>query len=337
MSTNAVVTAIAEPHYEYRWEDHSLLTKYLRDPVFVPLVHALPRSITPNQLTVFGHAIVWLMFAIAMAVREPGPILLATLGLSFLVYALADCIDGMFARHTNRTSRIGELLDHGFDAITLPLVTLGTGLVLRMPAWLVVASTAAVAFMAFATFVHGYRIGCVVLGAIGSLEGIVAAGIICLVAAAIGVDPLATPGWFGLSPASWLAIAIVGGSFLALLSMTGLVRHVADFAPLLLACAAATLWFAYGALSVGMAGLLFVAVCGYEVCILTCSRLVRTPLRLWDIGLTLIVLAGATASLAAGLDARTQTILAALVPAYTLARGGPMFAHAIRTLRTPAE
>ncbi len=336
MSTDAVVAATAEPHYEYRWEDHSLLTKYLREPLFVPLVHTVPRSITPNQLTVFGHAIVWVMFAISLAVHEPGPVLLAALGLSFLTYALADCIDGMFARHTNRTSRVGELLDHGFDAISLPLVTLGTGLVLRMPAWLVVASTAAVAFMAFATFVHGYRIGYVVLGAIGSLEGIVAAGIVCLVAAVIGVDRLATPGWFGLSAASWLAIAIVGGSFLALLSMQGLARHVADFAPLLLACAAVTLWYAYGTVSVAMAGLLFVAVCGYEVCILTCSRLVRTPLRLWDIGLTLIVLAGATASLAIGLDARAQAILAALVPAYTLARGAPMFAHASRTLGAPA-
>lgn len=333
MSADAVVAAAAEPHYEYRWEDHSLLTKYLRDSVFVPLVNVLPRSITPNQLTVFGHATVWVMFALSLVVREPGAILLSALGLSFLTYALADCIDGMFARHTNRTSQVGELLDHGFDAISLPLVTLGTGLVLRMPPWLVVASTAAVAFMAFATFVHGYRIGYVVLGAIGSLEGIVAAGIICLVAAVIGVDPLATPGWFGLSTASWLAIAIVGGSFLALLSMQGLVRHVSDFAPLLLSCAAVTIWYAFGTVSVAMAGLLFVAVCGYEVCILTCSRLLRTELRLWDIGLTALVLAGMAASLAMGLEPRIQTLLAALVPAYTLARGGPLFAHAIRTLR----
>lgn len=332
MTTDAVVTEGTEPHYEYRWEDHSLLTKYLREPVFIPLVNILPRTITPNQLTVFGHAIVWVMFALSLVVPSPGRILLAALGLSFLTYALADCIDGMFARHTNRTSHVGELLDHGFDAISLPLVTLGTGLVLRMPPWLVVASTAAVAFMAFATFIHGYRIGYVVLGAIGSLEGIVAAGIVCLVAAIIGVDPLATPGWLGLSTASWLAIAIVGGSFLALVSMQGLIRHIGDFTPLLLSCAAAAVWYGFGALSVAMAGLLFVAVCGYEVCILTCSRLLRTPLRLWDIGLTIIVIAGVALSLAMGLEPRMQTLLAALVPAYTLARGGPLFARAVRTL-----
>jgi phosphatidylglycerophosphate synthase len=323
---------MTEPHYEYRWEDHSLLTRYLKEPVFVPLVHALPRRITPNQVTVFGHAIVWLTVALVLLLSDPPVLLIAVMGVSFLTYALADCIDGMFARHTQRTSPLGELLDHGLDSVSLPLVSLGIGIALRMPAWLVLASTGAVAFITFATFVHGYRVGYVVLGAIGSLEGIAAAGVTCLVALAIGVEPLAAPIAFGISTAGWLAIAIVGGSLLALASMKGLIRHTGDFASLLLLCAAALAWYRYGQISVASAGLLVVAVCAYQGCVLTCARLVRGPLHLWDAGLVVCVVGSAILSLALQPSAPVQTMLAAVGPAYALLRGGSTFMRASHAL-----
>ena len=323
----------AEAHYEYRWEDHSLLTRYLNDPVFVPLVRALPRRITPNMVTVFGHAVVWLTFLLALPRRELGALMFAALGTAYITYAILDCVDGMFARYTQRTSRVGELLDHGFDAITLPLVSLGIGIALSMPSWLVLGSTVAVAFMVFATFVHGYRVGYVVLGGIGSLEGIVAAGLICLAVSILGTDRFATPMFLGLSIASWLAIAIVGGSFLALLSMRGLIRYSGDFAALGLLCAAITAWYSLGRISVTTTGLLFVAACAYQVCILTCARLLRAPLHLWDVSLLVLMFGGASLSVGLGLDARVQTTVAGVVLAYVLARGGRTFAHAIGTLR----
>jgi phosphatidylglycerophosphate synthase len=321
------------PHYEYRWEDHSLLTRYLHAPLFVPLVRSLPRRITPNMVTVFGHAAVWLTFVVALSRAQPGAWIFAALGVSYLTYALADCIDGMFARHTGRTSRLGELLDHGFDAISLPLVSLGIGIATRLPAWLILSSTAAVAFMVFATFVHGYRVGYVVLGAIGSLEGIVAAGVVGLAIAVFGIEPFTMPVLLGLSIAGWLAIAIVGGSFLALLSMRGLIRYPSDFAALFLLCGAVLAWYRFGQIAVAMAGLLFVAVCAYEVCVLTCSRLLHAPLRLWDIGLLTLLVGGAALSVALRWNADAQAVAAGLVPAYVLARGGRTFAHAVSVLR----
>ena len=321
------------PHYEYRWEDHSLLTRHLHAPLFVPLVRVLPRRITPNMVTVFGHAAVWITFVVALSRQQPGAWIFASLGVAYLTYALADCIDGMFARHTGRTSRLGELLDHGFDAISLPLVSLGVGIATRLPAWLVLASTAAVAFMVFATFVHGYRVGYVVLGGIGSLEGIVVAGFTCLAISVFGIEAFTTPVLLGLSLAGWLAIAIVGGSFVALVSMPRLVRYPSDFIVLGLLCAAVIAWYRYGQLAVAMAGLLFVAVCAYEVCVLTCSRLLHAPLRLWDIGLFTLLLGGAALSLALKWNADVQAVAAGLVPAYVLARGGRTFARAVRALR----
>jgi phosphatidylglycerophosphate synthase len=324
---------MSEPHYEYQWEDHSLLTKYLKEPVFIPLVHALPRRITPNQVTLFGHAMVWVTVALVLALDAPPALLIATMGLAFVTYALLDCIDGMFARHTGRTSRLGELLDHGLDAISLPLVSLGIGVALRLPGWLILASTAAVAFMTFATFVHGYRVGYVVLGAIGSLEGITAAGIVAIAALGVGVDRLAAPVAFGMSTAGWLAIAIVGGSFFALTSMRGLVRHLGDFVSLALLCVAAIAWYGFGQLSVAMTGLLFVAVCSYQVCVLTCSRLMRAPLRLWDPVLLALVCGGAFASLSLALSPQLQLMLALLGPVYALIRGSVIFMRAVRALR----
>jgi phosphatidylglycerophosphate synthase len=205
-------------HYEYRWQDHSILLRLLRDPLLIPLVLRLPTRITPNQVTLFGQGAIWGSFTVAAA-AGPARAVLVGVALAYVLYAVADCIDGEFARHTHRTSRVGELLDHGLDAISLPLATLGFGILMQQPAWMILASTAAVAVLDFATFVHGYRVGYVHLGAIGLIEGLAAGAVVAIVAAVIGVQPLARPFVGDVSIAGLLILGMIGGSLTALAQM----------------------------------------------------------------------------------------------------------------------
>jgi phosphatidylglycerophosphate synthase len=322
---------MSDTHYEYKWQDHSILLRLLRDPFLMPLVRMLPTSITPNQVTVFGQVVIWASLVVAVT-SGPTRAALLIVALAYLLYCVADCIDGEFARYTRRTSRLGELLDHGLDAISLPLAALGFGIVMQQPAWVTLSSTAAVSFMNFATFVHGYRVGYVHLGVVGLIEGLVAGAIVAAAAAVIGVEPLARPFAGDLSIAGLLLLGMVGGSLTALAQMPGLARTPNDFTALVLMLSAVAAWFLFGQLSPLVAGLLFMSASAYLVCRLTCARLLRQPVPMGDgIFVTLYVLA-ASASIALGLPPRQQVAAAAVVFAYALIRGGTVFMGAVAAL-----
>ena len=145
-------TAPIDAHYEYRSEDRSLALRWLTAPLFMPIVRRLPRGLTPNQVTLVGHACVWTSAAVALLVSDHETWVLLVLAFGYTGYNVADTIDGMYARHSGKTSRLGELLDHGLDPLGMALVALTYGIALREPAWLVLASTAAVAYPQFLTF-----------------------------------------------------------------------------------------------------------------------------------------------------------------------------------------
>ena len=189
-------TAATDAHYEYRSEDRSLALRWLTAPLFMPIVRRLPRGLTPNQVTLFGHACVWTSAAVALLVSDHETWVLVVLAFGYTGYNVADTIDGMYARYSGKTSRLGELLDHGLDPLGMALVPLTYGIALREPAWLVLASTAAVAYLQFLTFLHGYRVGYVVLGEVGVIEGLGIAAAVCVAAALGGLVVLTRPLFF---------------------------------------------------------------------------------------------------------------------------------------------
>ena len=322
---------MTKTHYEYKWQDHSILLRLLKEPVLMPLVRSLPASITPNQVTVFGQAVIWTSFVVAVTIG-PAPAVLAATALAYVLYVVADCIDGEFARHTRRTSRLGELLDHGLDAISLPLAALGFGILTQQPPWVTLWSTAAVSFMNFATFVHGYRVGYVHLGAIGLIEGLVAGAIVAAAAAVVGLEPLTRPFVADLSIAGVLMLGLIGGSLTALVQMPGLARTPGDFTALLVVLAAVAAWRVLGGISTLVTGLLIMSASAYLVCRLTCARLLREPVPMGDaLFVSLVVLAAGSVVL--GLAPAHQLAAAGVVFAYALVRGGTTFARAVTALR----
>ena len=325
-----------EAHYEYRFTDHSILLRLLERGLFAPVVRAIPRGITPNQITITGQLAALAAFAVAVLARPLGAASFVLLAGLAALYTLADCIDGLFARHTQQTSRLGELLDHWLDAISVPLIVLAFGLALPADPRLVFAATLVTSFVHFATFLHGYRLGFVHLGAIGLLEGTCVAGFVCVFAAAGGADLLARPVFAGLSSASLLLAALVAGGSTALWSMRGLARHLRDFLFLGTLFAAVAAWFAFGRLSPALAGVLVIALGSRLEGQVIRARLLREPVTLNDPLLLVLVVGSAAASLILRLDGVAQLLLAVLALLYALWREARSFTQTVAALLAPA-
>uniref|UniRef100_A0A671MBU6 Cholinephosphotransferase 1 n=1 Tax=Sinocyclocheilus anshuiensis TaxID=1608454 RepID=A0A671MBU6_9TELE len=95
------------------------------------LVQQIPTWVAPNTLTITGLLInilttVILVYYSPTATEEaPGwAFFLSALGL--FIYQSLDAIDGKQARRTNSSSALGELFDHGCDAVSTVFVAVGT-------------------------------------------------------------------------------------------------------------------------------------------------------------------------------------------------------------------
>jgi phosphatidylglycerophosphate synthase len=99
---------------------------------FDPLVKSLfpriaartPRFVTPNMVTVTGVVATALCGA-ALALSQLHPWLLFVAAGLLLLNWVADTLDGILARQRAQCSRIGDYLDHIFDAFTVAFVTIG--------------------------------------------------------------------------------------------------------------------------------------------------------------------------------------------------------------------
>lgn len=327
----------ADAHFgTYRFEDRSLLLRVLTRPVLAPLVRALPLWVTPNWVTMAGHLAAWVGLGAALLVPKPSAAVLLLLALNTLAYVFFDCLDGMLARHQKRTSSLGELLDHYLDALSVPIVPLSVCLAFDTPAWLTMAATGAVAFTHFTTLLHGYRVGHVVFGELGIMEGAVVASALYVAAAVLGLEPLVAPRLFGASIIVVVSIATIAGSLGALVSMRSLARRPGDFAPMLLNLALVAVWFAFGALSTPLAAVLLLFAGALPDGKITLARLQRRPLVLWDALFAVALATAVGASLALGLDARVQGIAAVGLVALAIVRGGAGFFRTLMALQAPA-
>lgn len=324
-------------HDTYRCEDRSLLLRWLRDPLLIPAVRRLPHAVTPNHLTLIGHGAMWASAALALFAPGFGTNLLIVLAAGYTIFNAADTLDGLYARESGRTSQLGELLDHGLDPMSLGLVLLTYGIAMREPPWLIVASTATVSSLQFLTYLHGYRVGSVILGEIGIIEGIAVATLVCLAAALGAYEWLTTPVWLGVGPASLVAVAVIVGALPAFTSMRGVVDHPADLVPLAILETIALVWFAVGQLGVVSAGLLALSITVLESMIVTTSRLRQVTLVLTDVPFTVALFATALASVVFDVPTHWQRVAAALLTVYPCARAAQLCARTAVGQQSPIE
>jgi phosphatidylglycerophosphate synthase len=76
-----------------------------------------------------------------------------------LVSMIGDCLDGMHARRTHQTSKLGEMMDHWLDAIIVPLVTIGASMALQMEPWVIAGVNLMVAMVYHAQLVLYHHTG----------------------------------------------------------------------------------------------------------------------------------------------------------------------------------
>jgi phosphatidylglycerophosphate synthase len=82
----------------------------------------LPPTLKPNTITITGFIFVlsnYVFIHLGIKGYYTGYIFGS---LALIIYILADNIDGMHARFTNQTSKLGGFLDQWFDGISLPLI-----------------------------------------------------------------------------------------------------------------------------------------------------------------------------------------------------------------------
>ena len=323
-----------EPAYDYQFQDRSLVLRVIKRPVLEPLVAMLPRRLSPNTITLTGHAVVWIAMGWLLTAARIGAPLLIFLAVAHVLYAIADCVDGMFARATQQASRLGEMLDHWLDAITVPLVPLIFGLALQQPGGLIIASTMVTALMHFITFDHGYRLGYVRLGPFGVIEMCLIVAAVFGVAAGVGVECLNHPWLAGFSFPGMLMVCVILGGLGELFFLRQLCRWPGDFVTPVVLLLELWVWFHFGHLAVSIAGLLIVAVVVAHEGRVIAARLLQSAFLRWNLALVLVLGVAAGVSLRLDLSPQGHNRVVVMVIVYAVIIGTRDFWRTLRSVRT---
>ena len=100
-------------------------------PPFSAIVeHVFPRWLAPNLITLIGLALlVGGYLALTLTALDMGgtapPWAHAAMGAATLLYLHLDCLDGKQARRTGSSSPLGQLFDHGCDALAVNILLVG--------------------------------------------------------------------------------------------------------------------------------------------------------------------------------------------------------------------
>ncbi|ETW86660.1 phosphatidylinositol synthase 1 (CDP-alcohol phosphatidyltransferase1) [Heterobasidion irregulare TC 32-1] len=172
-------------NYSYKGVDKSLLSNYVLNPYWTWLVTLWPTWVAPNMITLSGLSIVIINF---LTLLYYDPTYLAqkggasvpqwvyyTWGAGLFLYQSFDAIDGKQARRTGMAGPLGEMFDHGCDALntTLEVILASHALNLGRSWWTVAAQVATLANFYLTTW-EEYYTGQLYLGVFsGPVEGII--------------------------------------------------------------------------------------------------------------------------------------------------------------------
>lgn len=112
--------------YKYQSTGYSQLEHAL-NPYWEYCVSLLPITMAPNMVTLIGTAVLFLAFVVVLFCAPtlteelPGMVCVAA-GLALFAYNTLDAIDGKQARRTKSSSPLGQLFDHGCDALAVLLI-----------------------------------------------------------------------------------------------------------------------------------------------------------------------------------------------------------------------
>ncbi|KAG4100991.1 Choline/ethanolaminephosphotransferase [Neocallimastix lanati (nom. inval.)] len=114
--------------YKYSSVDKSLIQKYILNPYWCWLVEKVPIWVAPNLITLSGFMFmvvsIGLLLMFGSNWEEVPRWVYVCWGINLFIYQSLDAIDGKQARRTGSSGPLGELFDHGCDAINTTLAFL---------------------------------------------------------------------------------------------------------------------------------------------------------------------------------------------------------------------
>eukprot|EP01059_Diplonema_ambulator_P033012 TRINITY_DN6734_c0_g1_i1.p1 TRINITY_DN6734_c0_g1~~TRINITY_DN6734_c0_g1_i1.p1 ORF type:complete len:410 (+),score=99.19 TRINITY_DN6734_c0_g1_i1:64-1293(+) len=209
--------------YKYSGQDLSFVSYYILQPYWRWAVNLLPRTVAPNLVTLYGLGMImasyYLVEYFSPDCRTEVPRWVwVIVGLCLFGYQTLDALDGKQARRTGTSSPLGELFDHGCDAVGTHLISLNTMSALMLPkeasywaVFYVVLLSGGFYFCAW----EQYHTGTLTLGYInGPVEGILLLVSIYFATAATGNTFWTTNEYNGTPYYLWLlSIACISGTF----------------------------------------------------------------------------------------------------------------------------
>ncbi|CAN0906311.1 Choline/ethanolaminephosphotransferase 1 [Linum grandiflorum] len=118
--------------YKYSGVDHSYVARYVLQPFWSRCVYFFPLWMPPNMITLTGFfflltsALLGYIYSPQLDTAPPRWVHFAH-GLLLFLYQTFDAVDGKQARRTNSSSPLGELFDHGCDALACALEAMAFG------------------------------------------------------------------------------------------------------------------------------------------------------------------------------------------------------------------
>ncbi|XP_051122397.1 choline/ethanolaminephosphotransferase 1-like isoform X2 [Andrographis paniculata] len=118
--------------HKYSGVDNSLVSKYVLQPFWTRCVNLFPLWMPPNMITLTGSmflvtsALLGWIYSPKLDSPPPRWVHFAH-GLLLFLYQTFDAVDGKQARRTNSSSPLGELFDHGCDALGCAFEALAFG------------------------------------------------------------------------------------------------------------------------------------------------------------------------------------------------------------------
>ena len=160
---NAVVETLLDPYLQVWWRWF--------------IEKCIPLWLAPNTITILGLIInllttLILVYFSPQARSEVPSWSLHLNGFGLFIYQTLDAVDGKQARRTGTSSPLGELFDHGCDALSMVVVITGASIALKLgqiPHWMVIVSVGASAMFYF-THWRAYVSGVVRFGVIDVTE-----------------------------------------------------------------------------------------------------------------------------------------------------------------------
>ncbi|RDL36135.1 CDP-alcohol phosphatidyltransferase [Venustampulla echinocandica] len=116
--------------YKYSGVDHSLLSRYVLKPFYTNFViKCFPMWMAPNLITLTGFSFVvvnvlTLLWYTPTLDQDCPRWVYASWALGLFLYQTFDAVDGTQARRTRQSGPLGELFDHGVDALNTSLEAL---------------------------------------------------------------------------------------------------------------------------------------------------------------------------------------------------------------------